>query len=412
MKRVLAFISAVCVFLCVNPALFVFAAEPGSGVNPQPSNVTITVVMPETAPAPDLDSPEAAELAVPAFVNVYPSDVTEIYEGGVRRIIKIYELNAAEKPEDIPRDSFERGGWKFTLTDILRKETTTAETRDHTETVTVNTDTKELEKILPLLDPTMEYTAEDGFVGILSLDVASIKVETAGTKTTFYEMKVTREYPRLSANDTSLVPKTVTDNGKTYTLAGVDWKAGNYETIDYEQVPEYYTAVASYTATGTSTKVTGYVTTAVYNGTLAKLTQGKTVYTAYFEGEETRTSLEMTEPLPTESATAEPIAGTTSELTATPTAEATAIPTEETTEISAAQEPIAEPPETPTTDDETNHSNNGLFVLIPILAVAAAGVLYYIFKYKKGKVIPNEKTDNPAPVADDDGGDDAPGSRG
>ena len=400
-------ICAVCFTICVVCYLLLAASIPAfaaenDGDAKTPSNVTITVVMPEPTPPP------APEPAQSPEIKVYPSDVTETREGGVWQIIKTYELAANENPADIPHGNFERSGYKFTLTDIIRKETANAETRPHTENVTVNTDTKEIEKILPLLSPTMEYTAEDGFVGILTLDVASIKVETAGTKSTSYEMKVTREYPRLSTNDTSLVPKTVTEKGKTYNLAGVDWRAGNYETIDYEQVAEYYTAVATYTATGTSTKVTGYVTTAVYNGTLAKLTQGKTVYTAYFLGEEIRTPLEMTE-LPTS-------AGNPTELpTAAPTEQAAAEPTTppsesaaatETPEIAATTEPTAQPTAestgTPSTDGETTKSNNALLVIIPILS-AAAGVLLYIFKFKRRKS--DETTINTSADAGDDGGD-------
>jgi hypothetical protein len=217
-------------------------------------------------------------------------------------------------------------------------------------------------------------------------------------------MKVTREYPRLSANDTSLLPKTVTENGKTYTLAGVDWKAGNLETIDYEQMPEYYTAYATYTATGSSTKVTGYVTTAVYSGTLAKLTQGKTVYTAYFLGEEIRTPLEMTE-------LAKPTAAPTAASTETSTPESTAEPTENaaaTSESTATAkptgQPTAEPTETPSetpSDGENSKSSNPLLVIIPILA-ALAGAAFYILKIKRRKT-DETITDTTADADLDDG---------
>ena len=173
----------------------------------------------------------------------------------------------------------------------------TSAVRHTSETVTLNTATKEWDQILPLLEPTIEYTSEDGFVGILTLDVASIKVETAGTYTTSYTMSVAREYPHLSANDTSLVPKTVDDRGTSYSLADVNWTAGNTVTVDYESLPEYYTANANYTATGYSTRVTGYTTTAVYTGTIGKLSQGKTVYTAYFLGEEICAPIEPETPV-------------------------------------------------------------------------------------------------------------------
>jgi len=386
MKKLIFVFAFVCVFLALTPTMSAFAAT-----DIQPNNVTITVVMPDPKPEP---TPEPMPV-LPAEIKLYPVDVAENFEGNRRQIVKTYELSPLDNPADIPRADFERNGWTYSLTDILKRETANAETRDHKEIVTLNTDTKELEKILTLLAPTLEYKTDDEFVGLLSLNVASIKVETAGTKTTSYEMKVTREYPHLSTNDTSLVPKTVTDNGKTYNLAGVDWKAGNYITVDYERVPEYYTAVAAYTATGSSTKVTGYVTTAEYVGTLAKLSQGKTVYTAYFEGTEIRTPLEMTE-LPKSE----------------PTPAGAEEPAEESSE-QPAPEPTGQPTDAPDADtasepDESgNNPNAVLYVIIALLALLVAGGAFYIIKNGKGQTH-NEKTiDTSADAHDDDGGGDA-----
>jgi hypothetical protein len=377
--------------LAITPALSAFAADSDT----PPRNVTITGVMPDKTPEPTADITPAP--IPPAEIKLYPVDVTENFEGGRRQIVKTYELSPLDNPADIPRADFERNGWTYSVTDILKRETANAETRDHKEVITLNTDTKELEKILTLLAPTLEYKTDDEFVGILSLDVASIKVETAGTKTTSYEMKVTREYPHLSANDTSLVPKTVTDKGKTYYLAAVDWKAGNYVTIDYEQVPEYYTAIATYTATGSSTKVTGYVTTAEYVGTLAKLSQGKTVYTACFEGTEIRTPLEMAE-LPA------------SETSPAPTGEATEEPTSEVVETpEPTEQPTEQPTAAPESADNGNTTNAALYVIIALLALMLGGA-FYLLK-RKGQTH-NEKIDNITPVVDDDSGDGDDGSRG
>lgn len=392
MKRIILIFCSVFLCLASFTGLTAFAADNGGAK--EPSNVTITVVMPEST-KPPAEEPAPPAPPAPSLVKMYPSDVTEIRDGGNWEIIKTYELNAGENPNDIPRDSFERSGWKFTLTDIIRKETANAETREHTETVTLNTDTKEIEKILPLFSPSMEYKTEDGFVGIITLDVTSIKVETAGTKTSSYTMSVTREYPRLSTNDTSLVPKTVTDKGKTYTLAGVEWKVGNYSTVDYEQIADYYTAVATYTATGSSTKVTGYVTTAVYTGTLAKMSQGKTYYTAYFLGEEIRTPLEMTTPAPTPETVTPPQAG---EETTDPTSEPEPT-TEPTTELT--------PTEPPQKDDGSNNYLAWLAV-IPLMVLSAGGAVYFM----KRKENHNAKTSHPVSDAADDSCDGDSGSRG
>ncbi|MDR3310537.1 MAG: hypothetical protein LBS90_04245 [Oscillospiraceae bacterium] len=387
MKKLIILLTTVCAFLVFGGAMTAFAVDDDT----PPNNVTITVVLPDAETAEPASATTPAP-AVSAATTLYPVDMTENFGGGRRQIVKTYELSPLDNPADIPRADFERSGWTYSVTDILKRETANAETRDHKESVTLSTDTKELEKILTLLAPTLEYKTDDEFVGILSLDVASIKVETAGTRTTSYEMKVTREYPRLSAADTSLVPKTVTDNGKTYNLAGVDWKAGNYVTIDYEQVPEYYTAIATYTATGSSTKVTGYVTTAEYIGTLAKLSQGKTVYTAYFEGTEIRTPIEFAEMPETAAAPSE------SDVTAaTPSETAEPEPT-----IEPTTEPTDEPADALETSERGSNPNTALYVIIALLALMLGGAIYFI---RKGQ-IHNEKIHNTTPVARDDSDDD------
>jgi len=277
MKRIIILLAALCLVLAAIPGSGAFAAE----------DEQLTVGDERSVAEERLSVADEQTAAEEETAQLYPIDVAENTENGVRRIVKSYELNADENPQDIPRGSFSYGGYEYTLTDVVKLKMVELETRDHKETVTISTETKELEQILPLLAPTIEFEAEDGFAGTLTLDLLSVKVGVAGTKTSSYTMTVTREYPRLSSNDTSLVPKTVTENGKTYTLASVEWLGGNTVAVDYDELAEYYTAVAAYTATGTSTKVTGYVTTAEYGGILSRITQGATIYEAHFESTET-----------------------------------------------------------------------------------------------------------------------------
>jgi hypothetical protein len=244
-----------------------------------PPGVFSPLPVPAPEPSALVPTPEPAP-------PLYPSDVSGIEDNGVRWIMKTYELSEGESPEDIPREAFTRDGWRYALADILKKETAAADTREYTETVMINSDGKEMTDILPLLAQTLDYTSEDGYAGTLTLDISTIAVEIAGTHNESFSASEKREYPHLSQNDTSLVPKTITENGKTLTLQSVDWRAGNTQTIDYDALPEYYTAVATYTRIGTKTVVTGYIVTAEYRGEIAKLITGKTIYTAYFEGAE------------------------------------------------------------------------------------------------------------------------------
>jgi hypothetical protein len=334
MKRLIPILFLFCAAFLISPipAQAAGTDKPASaGIPDEPArrggSVTITVVMPDAAPdreqekeqegtpfpsmptVPGLDATPAAEATV--IPKLYPTGVRDVSENGARWIVKTYELDAGEDPANIPCDAFERDGRVYSVTDVTKKETADADVREHVEIVTISTDTKEPEAILHKLAPTMEFTSEDGYTGVLALDVSGIAVETAGTKTSGYTVGATREYPHLSSNDTSLVPKSITDNGRTLNLASVEWKTDYAATVDYEQIPASYTAVATYSAQASRTVVTGYVTTAEYKGTLSKLNQGKTVYTAYFLGAQIkpeRIPLEVMEPSPetTNKATPEP----------------------------------------------------------------------------------------------------------
>jgi len=213
--------------------------------------------------------------------ELYPVSVYESSENGIKKIIKTYELSEDEKPEDIPHDDFQQGNFNYTLADIIKKENSSADVKEHTKTVSLTTDTNDVNAIVKQLAQTIEYKSDDGYIGILNLDVNSIKVKTGGTKTDNYTISSVREYPGLSNNDTSLIPKTITDNGKTMTLAGIEWRTQTSSSVDYQELPATYTAIASYTATGSKTIVTGYSVTAEYKGSIQKLYKEKQLIRQY-----------------------------------------------------------------------------------------------------------------------------------
>ena len=226
-----------------------------------------------TCPALAAEAPENTAAPVrPAAL--YPTEVVETETGGGRRLEKVYLLTAADNPANIPTNDFEREGYRYTLLDVTRQDYTESETREHTETVTLDSGTKDMDKIMPQLAATREVTTEDGFTGILTLDTSSITVEAAGYGSSSRTVTATRTYPNLSDADSSLIPKTITDGGRTLTLADVQWlEAG-----------EFYNATASYTGTATSKYATGYVITAEYAGEVVKTISGEMIYTAVFSG--------------------------------------------------------------------------------------------------------------------------------
>lgn len=225
-----------------------------------------------TCPALAAEAPEGTAPVRPAAL--YPTEIVETETGSGRRLEKVYLLTAADNPANIPTADFEREGYRYTLLDVTRQDYTESETREHTETVTLDSGTKDMDKIMPQLAATREVTTEDGFTGILTLDTTSITVEAAGYGSSSRTVTATRSYPSLSDADSSLIPKTITDGGRTLTLADVQWlEAG-----------EFYNATASYTGTATSKYATGYVITAEYAGEVVKTISGEMIYTAVFSG--------------------------------------------------------------------------------------------------------------------------------
>lgn len=216
----------------------------------------------------------ACLLVCSALAAQYPTDIVEYNDGDYPRLEKIYVLTPLDDPSEIPTADFEREGISYTFLDLTKQDCTETDTRFYTETVTLKSDSSDMGAILPQLAATCEVTTEDGYTGLLTLDTASIKVEADGYGTSSRTVTATRSYPNLSDADASLIPKTITDSGRTLTLADVQW----------QEAGGYYHASASYTGTASSKYATGYTVSADYTGDVTKAVSGTLVYTAVFSG--------------------------------------------------------------------------------------------------------------------------------
>ena len=234
----------------------------------------------ESAYINTLDAP--VEEQAPSSVAVYPAEVRTSEENGVNRLEKIYYLTAADDPSAIPVGDFEREGRNYTLLDLLRNDQTETETKEHIEIITKDSDTKDMAEIIQTLEPELEISTEDGYTGILVLDYTTIAVEAAGYKTSSRTVSATRTYPNLSDADVSLIPKSVEENGRTLTLANVDWQEAAADHADGYTLALRYNAVATYTGTATSKYATGYTVTAEYKGEITKTSCDTIIYTAIF----------------------------------------------------------------------------------------------------------------------------------
>ena len=219
-------------------------------------------------------------LAAETAAVCYPTSVTRSEDG--TELKKIYDLAPEEDPAGIPRSDFEQDGFRYTLTDLLKQDLPEHEERQHTETVSLESKSKDMESVLALLPQEKEFITEDGLSGVLTLQLDTVQVEVAGYGSSTREVSATRSYPNLASQDTANIPKTIEDNGRTLTLQNISWQTDNTANTDGYAMGDRFTAVATYTGSATSNYVTGYTVTANYTGEVAKTGCSVVTYTAIF----------------------------------------------------------------------------------------------------------------------------------
>jgi len=247
------------------------------GENEPLDAIAITVIVPPSvAPTPE---------PTPIPQRVFPASVSESYNAfNVREVVRTYELLPHENPEWINTDSFTRNGYFFKFAELTRQTDLLHTSREHTEVLEIETARNDLEAIISGLSTTMNYTSEDGYSGVLKLNLASVSVSQNGSRTNSRTVSQTREYPHLSSADVSLIPQTITVDGRVYTLNDVTWGTNATSPVDFNAVTTTFTAVATYTRTATSTSPTGFTTRIEYTGTLTRVSTSDVRFVATFIG--------------------------------------------------------------------------------------------------------------------------------
>ena len=213
----------------------------------------------------------------------YPTSVTRSEDG--TEIRKVYDLGPEEDPAGISRSDFQQDGVRYTLVDLLKQELPENESRQHVETVTLESKNKDMASVLELLPQQREFVTDDGLSGVLTLQLDTVQVDVSGYGSSTRAVNVTRSYPNLAGQDTSYIPKTIQDGGRTLTLQDISWQTDNTASLDGYAMGDRFTAVATYSGSATSSYVKGYTVTANYAGTVSRIALNKTRYVAIFEGD-------------------------------------------------------------------------------------------------------------------------------
>lgn len=211
----------------------------------------------------------ALALTAQAGALVLPTETRYPVEDG-EPIYKVYNLASEEQIAEIPREDISYNGMIYRFTDVSTEAQTVTETREYTETVHRGTAlTSDPASILAVMEPTLEYTSEDGYSGVLTLDPDTLTVEPETYGSSKRTVTLTRVYPSMAEMDVALLPQTVTENGLTYSLTDCAWALAAAPDPYGVALPDSYTATATYTATKTSKYAKTYAFSVDYTGTLS-----------------------------------------------------------------------------------------------------------------------------------------------
>ena len=228
----------------------------------------------------------AAALVTNACALEVPTDTTIQNLNGSQQFIKTYTLLPGADPQQLIEEPFEQEGWCYPFADIVKEENQVSDRKYHTETVTLETDTKDLGKILEQLSTTLDY--DDGiYSGVLTLDHTAIRTEAAGYISQAKNVTATKTIGPLDRNDMSYVPATTVKDGVTLNLSNVDWQVIGTDLVGDTLSPASYQAVATYSGKSYHRVATGYVTSADYVGEVTRSDVESITYKVTYLGTET-----------------------------------------------------------------------------------------------------------------------------
>ncbi len=211
---------------------------------------------------------------------------TEKYqiETGENHIVEIYEVEVEATSNDFVKEPFIDNGIKYVFSDIVETENIYVEEKEASVPKEQIFTTGNKDEIIANLEKEIPYEDEYGYVGNIKLDTESVIVNANETSTKTWNKTETKTYSDFMFKDNSVIPSTMTNSsGTKFKLQGVTWEVTQQELNGVgELVPTKYNAVATYSATVSSTTVDNYKAEFIYKGTVAKnLIEGKKVEVKY-----------------------------------------------------------------------------------------------------------------------------------
>lgn len=220
--------------------------------------------------------------------NAFATDIPQPNEiicgqmGNLQTVEKVYVLQNTDDGSLIPTENFTENEVEYAFVELKKQDNTAEDVKEHTEKVSVYTNTSNTQSVISKFKPAIEVSTDDGYTGTLEFDYTTLNVVSNGTGKQSYTVTENRSYPNLTGADTSLVPKSINKDGATLNLTNISWQSAASDNIDGQELAVRYTANATYSGTGTKTYTKGYTATAEYKGEIKKTVCDTVTYTAVF----------------------------------------------------------------------------------------------------------------------------------
>ena len=148
----------------------------------------------------------AFAMTTSALAAEVPDNLVVENLNGQQRIVKTYVLPPEKDPETLKEPSFDYDGFTYTWAFTTKDEHAFLESKSVTETVTVETASNNLDKILAELAPSVPY--DDGeYSGELALDHTTISTVAADYTTQYGTVTATKTIGPVDRNDMSYVDR-------------------------------------------------------------------------------------------------------------------------------------------------------------------------------------------------------------
>lgn len=130
-------------------------------------------------------------LTTSAFAAEVPDNLAVENLNGQQRMVKTYVLSPNTDPETLKEPSFDYDGFTYTWAYTTKEDQPFLDVKTVTQTVTVESSSKDLSDILALLSPSLAY--DDGeYAGELALDHTTLSTEVSGYTTKYGSVTETR----------------------------------------------------------------------------------------------------------------------------------------------------------------------------------------------------------------------------